>query len=482
MVLTAIATTRTTASAIHENDAPATNRVEVDIHDSRTLRRIVDSHLRDGGHERYRQALRLQRGVYYNPLHFFSRAEATYTQESDVMRRRRRRGVGVMRTTSDLQLLRHMGLHVPGVDDMKTLPLRQSVDSDMGGTCDNDLKPTIVGGSKSEFEIKFSADAPEEVRQVTTDVARQWSKYFESDVKIRVCFLWREMEEGTLGATSTVSFVDGSEYASLRDGILYTPALASALEGTDLIEEDQYHVRMDLNLNINWHYSRTSLAAQDRFDLATTVLHELTHGLFFTGSLNVNENHATAEFRNGYASRFDQFMQAEGNISLVASCNTEEYQTDMYNAIRSPNLRFVDEGIIDIGLYAPRVYAMGSSIYHFNNETIESDCKKANIATSDCSDLMTHELKQGYTNRQLGSTTLRVYDAIRSSSAGVAAEAQCDIPNYVSNGSIIPNDANSNKAFTLPPWGIATVAAIGAVGAVIVVGAVVSTIFARAVH
>lgn len=310
------------------------------------------------------------------------------------------------------------------------------------------------------------------------------------------------MHEGTLGATSTVFSIRGSRYSRLKNNIMYTPALGSALQGQDLLEPDKYHVSIVLNSLILWHRDLDESARLDRFDLATTILHELTHGLFFTGAIEDKPTTSTpssssdsssspsqvqspgksAWFRNGRAARFDQFIRVEGNISVARSCNGNipKNGVNLYNAIRSPNLQFVGRvrnRQFQMGLHAPRVYAKGSSVYHFNNETIKEDCDRSGIASGACSDLMTHELKQGYTNRNLGDTTLGVYELMRSQQDGIKAGAPCVVQDYQ------PDDSHSTEdgvnEFTLSTWGVIIVSVVGAVGALLVVSVVVNTIVSR---
>lgn len=313
------------------------------------------------------------------------------------------------------------------------------------------------------------------------------------------------MDEGTLGATSTLVFIHGSRFSRLKNKVLYTPALGSALHGKDLIGDDKYHVVMVLNNLILWHLNLDESSRLDRFDLATTILHELTHGLFFTGAIQPSSTSTStapsvpsssdttsptpessgqsASFRLGHAARFDQFIRVEGNISVAKSCNGNVAKNgeNLYNAIRSPHLQLVGRirnRVFEMGLHAPRVYAKGSSVYHFNNETIEKDCERSDIPSGACSDLMTHELKQGYTNRDLGQTTLGVYELMRSQQDGVKAGAPCVVQDYQ------PGDPGGDKEpatieFTLSTWGVIIVSVVGAFGAFLVVSVVVNTIVSR---
>ena len=323
---------------------------------------LVERHLTAGGQRAYRAAKGLRRGVYYNPLTFFSHAHATYKYPT----KNHPLDTNPPRSPT-LDILRRMGLYVPGIDRAEDL-FRHVNDTDPTG-CHGDKSPTQLKGERSTFLIYFTEGTPQAVRNVMSYTGHQWARYFASDVEMRVCFQWKTLEEGTLGATSTNNFINGTEFSSLKNGVMYPPALGSALQKRDLLGKDDFHVVMMFNNQINWHYDRHSFAAADRFDLATTILHELTHGLFFTGTIQSN-GVSGASFRHGQVGRFDQFLQVEGNISVARSCSgdIENGKENLFNAIPSPNLRLtgtVNDKKLVLGLHAPRVYASGSSIYHF---------------------------------------------------------------------------------------------------------------------
>lgn len=362
----------------------------------------------------------------------------------------------------------------------------------------------VANGTQSNFVTYFTNNTPDTVRRVMRRMCQIWADRFVSRVEMRICLKWEELDEGTLGATSTLVFIDGSRYSRLKNKVLYTPALGSALHGSDLIDPGGHHVIMVLNNLILWHLDLDETSRLDRFDLATTILHELTHGLFFTGAIQYtptststtspsssntesSENSSSgqsASFRFGNAARFDQFIRVEGNISVAKSCNGDNIPKNgenLYNAIRSPNLQLVGRlrnRVFEMGLHAPRVYARGSSVYHFNNETIEEDCDRSGIPSGACSDLMTHELKQGYTNRDLGQTTLGVYDLMRSQQDGVKAGAPCVVQDYQPDDSG-PGGSGEPGTFDLSTWGIIIISVVGAVGVILVVSVVVNTIVSR---
>lgn len=431
------------------------------LQDSVSLHDHVSKFLENGGQDEIRKVLQLPPGIYYNPLQFLEREDLPH------------RGSGG-RHSSDLEVLHALGMDVPGIDTISSFGQRTT---DRDG-CNPDSSPTVVWGTKSQIAIFYSPSTPHFARIPVQNSVRKWADVFDSSVRIRICFKWSSLGQLTLGATSSLFVAAGEAFDKLIPDTLYSPALASALQGVDVLPSSSFHLSMTLNAKISWHVDENTRAPAKKFDLATTVLHELTHGLFFTGTIKADSETKKASFTNSFAGRFDQFMKV-GSVG-VGVARTCKNQSELYRAVTNPSLRFVS-GSTEFGLYAPRVFEPGSSMYHLNNETLKSDCEKNNIRPNDCSDLMTHQLEDGYTQRVIAETTLRIYRALRGKGGGVPKGKNCILPDVpVESTSGASTNANSEgTAFVLPTWGIATVAVIAGVGAILVFGVVVSSVTSR---
>lgn len=421
-----------------------------------TLAEHVEHYLSHGGQRALQARLKLPPGVYYNPLHHFTREDihsSTLPPSS---------------YASDLSLLRALTVHIPGLDPIQEATLVRNDDF----SCDT-VGLRVLSGKTSEFAISYSGSTPDYVKPPVERAVQLWSDEFRSSVRIRICFSWAtNLADSTLGAATSPIFISGIESPKLRNDALYSPSMASALSEEDVLQEDTFHVKMVLNSAIDWHLDTVSPAPFNKFDVTTTVLHELTHGLFFSGTIKADAATRRANFSRNTPGRFDQMMQVENSIPVARRCTDPK---NLFNAITNPTLKFVDTASeADFGLYSPGLFTSGSSVYHFDNLTLSADCERANIRREDCSDLMTPQLNMGYTQRSIGETTSRVLKAMMSLSAGVVGDANCDLPDS-------PLDAGSADAiaFKLPTWGKATVGGVAAVGAIMVAGVVISSILAK---
>lgn len=429
------------------------------LHHTPTLAEYVDHYLSTGGQRALQARLKLQPGVYYNPLHHFTREDIHSSAPSPATH------------ASDLALLRALTVHIPGLDPLSEVTVIRSDEA----SCSS-VGVRILSGTASQFSVSYSPSTPDDVKPPVERAIKLWADRFSSSVLIRICFSWAtDLDESTLGAATSPFFVSGDGSSSLRSDALYSPSMASALSGDDVLQGSGFHIKMVLNSQIDWHLDTVSAAPFNKFDVITTVLHELTHGLFFSGTIKADATTRRASFSKGTPSRFDQLMEVEENIPVARRCTDPK---NLFNAVTNPTLRFVDdESGANFGLYSPGLFRSGSSIYHFDNLTLNEDCIEGDISREHCSDLMTPQLNMGYTQRSIGETTFRVLQAMVSRSPGVVGDADCNLPDSPLESQSAQE--NAVTAFTLPTWGIATVAGVAGVGAVMVAGVVVSSVLAR---
>jgi hypothetical protein len=339
-----------------------------------------------------------------------------------------------------------------------------------------------IEGRRSTMVVSYDAATPAEARRPFEDGVRLWADVLPSAVEIRIWVAWQEINGGTLAAASTPFFVPGSSKGAdkLDDDTIYGPVLAAALQGNDFIGADEVHVSMVFNKRAAWHYGAGD-APFDKWDLATTSLHELTHGMFFAGVVDVDPARGVGFFSSGSMrpSRFDRFLTASSGAGLATMCNGNG--TYFYNAVTNGGLSFTDAAHAgtSFALFSPTTFQPGSSTYHHDPSRLAADCKSAGIAHADCSDLMTQKLPNGYTQRALGEPVLRMLAAVLSDSAGVKGAAGCDVSAGVAGRDGSEGGAAFGERFDLPPWAIATVTGIAAIGVLAVVVALASSVLAR---
>jgi hypothetical protein len=217
---------------------------------------------------------------------------------------------------------------------------------------------------------------------------------------------------------------DGAD--KLVDSLVYGSVMAMTLQGTDFIAASEFHIQMVLNSEVPFHTDLRSNAPISQWSLSSVALHELCHGLFMSGQVTTSKSERMASFNPAapLPGRFDAFLAISSGAGVAAACTNK---SDFYNAVTSSALRFKDPASsgTNFGLYSPADFAKGSSVYHFDAQTLASDCAANGIPTGDCSDIMTSALSNGYTQRSIGEPTLRVMRALLGKSSGMGSGGNC---------------------------------------------------------
>ena len=202
--------------------------------------------------------------------------------------------------------------------------------------------------------------------------ARIWASQITSSVPITIQACWGDIPGylGWGGFTSAQNF-QGAPIPNTN----YPMSLANALADIDLNgETPEIFTTYSNNLDY-WYFGTDGKTPTNRYDFVSVVLHEVTHGLGFGGSMNVNGTEGSWGSWNGYADIYDHFTQdAEGHALL----NTTIYpnpSVELGTALRSNNIWFdgpfanAANGGTRVKLYAPSSWLPASSYSHLDYAT-----------------------------------------------------------------------------------------------------------------
>lgn len=159
-------------------------------------------------------------------------------------------------------------------------------------------------------------------------------------------------------------------------GVFYPAALANQLTGFDL--DDGRFPEMHITFNgdiddnrvlgsVRWHYG-TDAAPGMNIDFATIAMHELGHGLGFSNSFFVD----VGRFFADAPSAFDLHIERPPFGSFPELREAERRSAAVSNSLLWNGAHALGQlGGGPLRLFAPPVYAPGSSIAHFDPERIE---------------------------------------------------------------------------------------------------------------
>ncbi|HNP71556.1 MAG TPA: hypothetical protein PLO33_04440 [Kouleothrix sp.] len=240
-----------------------------------------------------------------------------------------------------------------------------------------------------------------------------WSGRISSSVPIEVRAVWKPLDTGVLGSAGPATFFSGFPNAPAAN-TWYPVALANKLAGEDLApgKED-----IDANFSSvfpNWYFGTDGNTPAGEYDFVTVVLHELGHGLGFTGSMTVDSQGigSWGDFGQGVPVRplaYDRFG-INGNSELLIDTNLfANPSAGLAAQLTSQNLFFNGANAIAANnneppqLYAPASWEQGSSFSHLDEATYPA---------GDPNSLMTPQFDMGESNHDPGPITLGIFTDI----------------------------------------------------------------------
>lgn len=181
-----------------------------------------------------------------------------------------------------------------------------------------------------------------------------------------------------------------------------------------------FHGKVAFNLNdasIQWHTDLSTNAPSNKYDLYTTVLHEVTHALGLHSFIDENGGSLTDA---NYYTRFDTFLRTNSNVPLlsIGACSMYDlsFNTSVSPTVLRPGctlpgnlgtgnsntticsnaIKYV--GTSTIPVYIPICYETGSSLSHFEDLLFPNCTTHYN---NDAYFVMSNTILQGVTKRCL---------------------------------------------------------------------------------
>jgi PKD repeat protein len=232
-------------------------------------------------------------------------------------------------------------------------------------TPDEDTPRLHTAGATLQIEglETFPAEMHAAVRKATSI----WENQLTSSVPIVVEVRWEKLSDDVLAS--------GGPYTLLEGRTWYPLSLINKRRGTD---QDGQRADMVVRVNsaMDWYTGVDGACPPDRFDLVTAVVHEIGHGLGFTGSLAYFDGQGSwgevAADGNVYPHAFDRFVVNGAGEDMFGFGNPSR---QLGEVLTGGQVFFDGAFAVEAAdgflprLYAPADWRAGKSIYHLDETT-----------------------------------------------------------------------------------------------------------------
>ena len=255
---------------------------------------------------------------------------------------------------------------------------------------------------RAEFNVVF-VNFPEEAKTAFLYAISIWENVISSSVPINILAEWETMDNNILAkcrpALNHINF-DGA----LVPDVYYPVTLVEKLSGKEM-NNGEPDIICSFNKNMAWYFGTDGNTPTTKYDFSTAVLHEITHGIGFSGFLKAENSIGFFNNNNNLPSIFDYLIYNKSYQKLADKNVFTSPSNELMNQLTSDNLIYycpkhsnVCENII-ANLFAPTTWRDGSSIYHLN----ESD-----YGAEDENGLMTPHLFKGEAIHTPGEKTIKI--------------------------------------------------------------------------
>jgi hypothetical protein len=249
---------------------------------------------------------------------------------------------------------------------------------------------SLPESATATFSITYVADGgtdpwmagcvtfPEEAKAAFNAAAAIWGNILQSSVPITISACWSSLpSDATLGYSGGgTSYRDFS--GAPKPSTWYSSSLANALHGSDL-DATKFDMHITYNSKFSWYYGTDGNPPPAQHDLMTVVLHEIAHGLNFTGKASYAEvpggENTGSLGSSGYFGIYDTFMRdgsgnpLTGYASPSAALGVALTGGDLW--FHGSNAMAANGGQ-RVKMYAPATWSSGSSYAHMDYDTFNN--------------------------------------------------------------------------------------------------------------
>lgn len=227
----------------------------------------------------------------------------------------------------------------------------------LGSTKQSSIEVTYVG---------FSFEA-QQAFQYAVDI---WQKLVYSPIPIRMQATYKSLSAGVLASCGPADYYHNFNSTQIWN-CYYPVAMVEKMLGEEVNAPTDFDIVASFNKDFtNWYFGTDGNTPPNKYDFVSTVLHELAHGLGFSGffySVNGRGGYGS----DGLSAVFDQFVYSKNGDQLVNAKLFPNPSVTLNRSLTSGWLEFHTQlvnGSVP-RLFAPTAWDNGSSVYHLDENS-----------------------------------------------------------------------------------------------------------------
>ena len=214
---------------------------------------------------------------------------------------------------------------------------------------------------------------PESAKAAFNAAAAIWGNLIQSSVPITIKACWANLD-----SSSTLGYSGGGTLhkdftGAPKTNTWYSASLANALSGSDR-DSSNSDMHITYNSNFSWYYGTDGNPWFFQHDLITVVLHEIGHGLNFTGLASYSGGQGSLG-SDGSFGIYDTFMKDGSGNPLTGYTSPS---ASLGSVLTGGNLWFHGSNAMAangggrVKMYAPATWNSGSSYSHLDYTTFNN--------------------------------------------------------------------------------------------------------------
>ncbi len=220
---------------------------------------------------------------------------------------------------------------------------------------------------KSTIKVTYN-NFPEEAKKAFQYAISIWENLIVTPVPVHVEAHWENLAGNVLAKGRPSVFFNNFSGTPMRD-IYFPVALAEKISGRNLNGENP-DIICHFNSSYKWYFGTDGNTPSTHYDFVSSVLHEITHGLGFSGFLKANNGTGFFNNTNNLPSIYDYFIFNNQNQQISDKSLFQSPSVELNRQLTSDNLKicqtFASNQLQNTleNVYAPEEWNEGSSIYH----------------------------------------------------------------------------------------------------------------------